>query len=103
MQIIKDIVMDIKDEIKDADRYAKMAVQYKDDDRQLADTFAKIATMRLDAITMLHSHAARIMKAYKAEHGETPVAMQAVYNYEHENQIEWVAKIKALLEMYREG
>lgn len=43
MKQIKQIVEDIKEEMEGAEHYAKLATQYKDSDKQLADTYAKLA------------------------------------------------------------
>ena len=101
MKAIKCIIKSIKEEIEGAEEYAKKATEYKDSDRLLADTYAKMAATELDHVNSLHAHAVRLIKEHKATGKETPAAMQAVWDYEHENQVEWVAKIKMLLEMYR--
>ena len=46
---------------------------------------------------MLHEQAIRAIKEQKATSAETPVAMQAVWDWEHEKMVDTVAKIKALL------
>lgn len=66
-------------------------------DKLFADTAAKIAAAELDHVNLLHAHAAKLAK----ESPEKPPAMMAVYEYEHRNQIEWVARIKAMLDMYK--
>lgn len=103
MKVIKEIVMSIKDEIHGAEKYAKLATRWKFEDRALADTFAKMASMELDHVNALHAHAVRLIKAYNASGKETPVAMQAVWDYEHENMIEWIARINVLLNMYNKA
>lgn len=103
MKIIKEIVRSIKDEIHGAEKYAKLATQWKAEDRALADTFEKMARTELQHVDMLHAHAVRLIKAYNASGKETPVAMQAVWDYEHENNIEWVARINVLLDMYQKA
>lgn len=97
MKEIKCIVENIKDAIHDADRYAKLALEYKDVDRALADSYWKIANNELDAINQMHSHAVRMINASQ----EKPPAMVAVWEYEHKNKIEWVTRIKAALDMYK--
>lgn len=53
-------------------------------------------------VNLLHDQVARIIKDWKAKTGEEPPAsMQAVWDYEHQRSIDKVAKIKALLEMYK--
>lgn len=100
MKVIKEIVGSIKKEIKAAEFYAKMAIQWKSDDRALADTFEKMSRQELEHINMLHAHAVRIINAYKQQGKTVPPAMQAVWDYEHENQIEWVTRVNLLLTQY---
>lgn len=100
MKIVKEIVMSIKDEIHGAEKYAKLATQWKTEDRALADTFEKMSRTELEHINMLHGHAVRIISSYKQQGGEIPTAMQAVWDYEQENMIEWIARINVLLGMY---
>lgn len=101
MKQIKELVMNIRGEMEGAEHYAKLAVQYKDEDRQLADMYSKLAGIELEHITTLHEQAVRIIKAYKAEGGETPAAMQAVWNWEHDLMTETVSRIKLLLSQYK--
>lgn len=87
----------IREEMNDAETYAKLALRYKDDDRSLSQTFEKLAEQELDHADMLHAQASRLIKERK-ENGETPpVAMSAVWSWEHENMVECVARIKLLL------
>ena len=103
MKIIKEIVRSITDEIHGAEKYAKLATQWKTEDRALADTFEKMARTELEHVNMLHGHAVRLIKAYTASGKEAPAAMKAVWDYEHENQIEWIARINVLLDMYQKA
>lgn len=100
MKIIKEIVHSIKEEIHLAEDYAKMATKWKAEDRSLADTFDKMARQKLENINLLHTHVVRIINSYKQQGGEVPTAMQAVWDYEHENMIEWIARINVLIGMY---
>lgn len=102
MKVIKTIVENIEEETDGAENYAKLATQYKETDKLLADTYAKLAGVELDHVNLLHDQVVRIIKDWKAKTGEEPSAsMQAIWEYEHERSIDKVAKIKALLEMYK--
>lgn len=97
MKEIKMLAGHIREEMNDAETYAKLALRYKDDDRSLSQTFEKLAEQELDHADMLHAQASRLIKERK-ENGETPpVAMSAVWSWEHENMMDCVARVKILL------
>ena len=103
MKIIKCLVEDINEELEGAEHYAKLATQHKDDDRELADVYAKLANVELDHVNALHGQVVRIIKEWKATSGqEPPAAMQAVFDWEHNKEIEKVKQIKILLDLYRQ-
>lgn len=102
MKIIKHLVEDIQEELEGAEHYAKLATQYKEDDRTLADTYAKLANVELDHVNALHEQVVRIIKEWKATSGkETPAPMQAVWDWEHEKMVDTESRIKTMLSMYR--
>jgi rubrerythrin len=97
MKEIKMLAGHIREEMNDAETYAKLALKYRDDDRNLSQTFEKLAEQELDHADMLHAQASRLIKERK-ENGETPpVAMSAVWSWEHENMMDCVARVKVLL------
>lgn len=101
MKIIKHIVEDIREEMQGAEHYAKLATQYKDEDRTLADNYAKMAEAELCHVNALHDQAVRLIKEQKAAGVETPASMQAVWDWEHGKMVDTVARIKTMLNMYR--
>lgn len=102
MKIIKDLVEDIEEETEGAEHYAKLATQYKTEDRELADVYAKLAAIELDLVDALHEQVVRIIKAWKVSSGkETPASMQAVWDWEHGKIVDTVARIKTMLSMYK--
>lgn len=101
MKQIKTIVKDIKEEIGGATHYAKLATQYKDTDKALADAYYMMANQELSHVDALHAQAVRMIKAYQATGKEVPTAMQAVWDWEHENQVDDVARVRALLDAYK--
>ena len=101
MQIIKKLSGMIKEEIRDAEKYANCALKYKDEDKTLAETFYNLASQELQHMDMLHNQVVRLITDYKAKKGNPPEAMQAVYDYLHEEQIELVREVKVLLGMFK--
>lgn len=100
MKIIKMLVEQIEDEACGAEEYAKLAVQYKDEDKILADNYARMADVELQHVDALHAQAIRIIKAWQAKGNEIPPAMEAVWSWEHEKSVDHIARIKVMLAMY---
>lgn len=102
MKTIKFLIEDIEEELEGAEHYAKKATEHKDDDRALADVYAKLANVELEHVNALHGQVVRIIKEWKATSGqETPASMQAVWDWEHEKMVDNAARVKTMLDMYR--
>lgn len=100
MKQIKQIVKDIEEEMEGAEHYAKLATQYKDSDKQLADTYAKLSSVELDHVTALHTQAVRMIREITEP---APASMQTVWDWEHEKMLDTVARIRVMLDMYRQN
>lgn len=101
MKVIKEIVDQIEEEIDGAEKYASMATQYKDEDKALADTYAKLAETELQHVDLLHAQAVRIIKAWQAKGNETPKDMEVLYQWQHDREVQKVKEVKILLSLYR--
>lgn len=93
MEIIKQIVEKIDDELEDAEKYIKCAYKMKDKYPQLSDTYYKLSLEEMKHMTMLHDQVVLIINEYKKTK-EVPPAMQVLYDYVHEREIKWASKIK---------
>ncbi len=100
MKQIKQIIEDIRDETEGAEHYAKLAVKYKESDRQLSDAYAKLANVELDHVSILHTQAVRIIRE---SDNQIPSPMQAVWEWEHEKMTDAVSRIRVMLDMYRQS
>ena len=102
MKEIKYIAERIREELSDAEGYAKHALKWKDTDRELSQTLAELSKQELAHSDSLHHQAVRLIRKQK-DNGETaPAAMQAVWDWEHEHMIEHKEKVEHLLKMFRE-
>ena len=101
MKEIKIIVTYIHDELKDAEKYAKQALYYKDENKSASEMYAQLAREELNHMERLHDQAVKVINKYRSENGAPPVAMLAVWDWEHDKMVEHTAKIKHLLEMLR--
>ena len=102
MKIIKKLSEMISEEIADAKRYAKCALNHKDDYPALADVFYRLSGEEMNHMNLLHEQVVDIIDKYRKEHGDPPESMQAVYDYLHEKQIDDAAEVKTLRAMYKE-
>lgn len=100
MEIIKSLSQKIDSELEDAERYIKCAFKVRDEYPRLADTYYQLSLEEMKHVTMLHENVVDIINELKKTR-EVPEAMQIVYDYLHERQIKWAAKIKAKQEAYK--
>ena len=100
MEIIKQLVSKIDDELEDAEKYIKCAYKVKETYPTLADLYYKLSLEEMKHMTMLHEEVVRIINDYKKTN-TVPVGMQTLYDYVHEREIKWAAKIKAKQDAYK--
>ena len=102
MKIIKVLSEKIKEELHDARESVNMAIEYKETFPELSRTLYTLSTQEMEHMNMLHNEVAAIIQKWRAENGEPPADMMAVYNYLHEEQIEKSLEVKLLQAMYKE-
>ena len=100
MEIIKQLVTKIDDELEDAEKYIKCAYKVKETYPALAEVYYKLSLEEMKHMTMLHDEVVRIINEYKKTN-EVPIGMQTLYDYVHEREIKWASKIKAKQDNYK--
>ena len=102
MKIIECLSKYIDEEIADAEKYAKKAIEVRETDKTLADNLFELSTEEMRHSQILHTQVTRIITEYRKEKGEPPASMLAVYEYLHKRAIERAAEVKAMQALYKE-
>ncbi len=100
MEIIKQLMEKIDDELEDAEKYVKLACKMKEKDKVLADLYFNLSIEEMGHMTKLHEQVVRIINDFKKTN-TVPPGMQTLYDYLHERHIKWAAKIKARQDGYK--
>jgi hypothetical protein len=101
MKIIKLLEELIEEEIHDVKKYAKLAVEYKEDHPALAQLFYNLSTQEDSHQASLHTEVVKIIEEHRRTHGEPPAAMMAVYEYVHKKHIDALAEARTYQDMYK--
>ena len=101
MEIIKQLVTKIDDELEDAEKYIKCAYKVKETYPTLADVYYNLSLEEMKHMTILHDQVVRIITEYKRTN-EVPIGMQTLYDYVHDREVKWAAKIKAKQDSYKQ-
>ena len=101
MKIIKALEELIEEEIDDVKKYAKLAVEYKENHPALAQVFFNLSTQEDGHQAALHTEVVKIIEDYRRKNGEPPAAMMAVYEYVHKKHIDNLAKARAYQDLYK--
>lgn len=102
MILIQTLNDKIAEEIRDAQSYATMALELKDERKGLADVLYQLSTEEMKHMSMLHNEVVKIIDEYRKTKGEPPVPIMAVYEHEHKKQIQASKEAKLLQSMYKE-
>ena len=101
MKSIARLSTDIEKELDIAEDYAKKAIEFSMDDPIVAKAYYNESVTHLNVVKNLHDAVVTVINKYKAEKGEPPAPMMAIYNYEHEKHAVKAAGIKNLQDLYK--
>lgn len=99
MRIIKTLSKQIKEELHDAQAYAKMAIEHKADHPELAEVYHRLAKEEIGHANMLHDKVVALIRKASAEKDVPPV-MRELWAWQHEEIVEEQAEVMRLIEMY---
>lgn len=100
MKIIADIVKSMDEELHDAKKRIKAAMEYKLDHPEIAKREYEIAIQELSHAEKDHTSAMELITAHKKAKGDAPDYMQEMWNKEHDHYIEKYAHIKYMIDMF---
>lgn len=101
MQIIKKISKMIEEELEGACEYARHALKYKEEYPSLGKVLYEFSMDELEHVNTLHTEVVKMIESYRRDHGDPPEAMQAIYDYVHEQQIDKAAKVRNYQDQYK--
>lgn len=101
MKLIKELEELIDDEIRDVEKYAKMAVHLKGTNPTLAQVLYTISTQEDGHQAAIHGEVVKIIESYRNKHGEPPAEMMAIYDFLHKRHIEKMAEARRYQELYK--
>lgn len=101
MKDIKLLVEHMEEELEDACTYAKLAMEYKTKNPELAQMFYKLSTEEMSHKDSLHNSATRMIAEHRRTHGEPPAEMMAVYEFMHQRFMDKAEKILNLQNLFR--
>ena len=102
MQIIKKLSRMIGEELDDAEKYARCALNHKDDDTSLAELFYSLSLEEMKHMEMLHKAVVKKIEEVRQSGVTIPAGMLEMYDYLHEQHIEHTKEVRTLQSMYRE-
>lgn len=101
MRIIAKLSDMIEEELSDAEKYIRCAIDMKDEYPELAATFHKLSVEEMGHVDMLHKQVVVLIDAYRKEHGNPPDKMQGIYDYLHKKHIDKANEIKVMQSLFK--
>ena len=101
MKSIKLLTDLIDEEICDAEKYAKLALEYKESNADVAQVFFQLAQEELKHMATLHTTDVNIVKVHMNDSDPRTEGMKIAHEILHERAMEKEKGVRILLDMYR--
>lgn len=102
MRAIEKEMESIYEEIGDAEKYARAALEEKTSDPETAQLYHRLSQEEMTHMNLLHQDVVRRIEKYKRDTGNQPPAhMLAVYEFAHRRAIAAAEKVAELQKMYK--
>lgn len=97
-----DKLMDLVcDEIRDAKRYAKLALEYRDTDKDLADLYYRLSGEELDHANRLHVQVVRLLDTQQRIGTNGVDVNKAIYEHLRKRNVENISEVGVLQALYK--
>ena len=103
MKIIKCISEKVEEEIKDADAYIDLALEWKEKDAEASELFYELSREEMGHVDKLHEQVKAEIEEYRNTEGNPPEGMLELYNYLHQKHIAEAMAVKVKQGMYKEA
>ncbi|MDE6598768.1 MAG: hypothetical protein K2K34_01640 [Oscillospiraceae bacterium] len=100
MRLIKDITDDMMEEIHDAKRRIKRAMEFKPLYPDIAQRESEIAAQELVHAEKDHKSAMELIEEFKKSKGEPPEYMMEFWKEKHEDFMEKYAHAKCMIDLF---
>ena len=100
MRVLQELADLCHGELEDAERYAKLALRYRESDLGLADTFNALAKEELGHYARLHEQAVKHIQQAERSDPPAPAWMREVWDWEDGRQTDQLARARVLVDRY---
>ena len=102
MKEIKKLSELIDEELGDAEKYAKLALMYREDMPKVAEMFFALSVDETRHMNNLHSAVVDLINQHKDDPDPRTEGMKVAYDLIHQHEIEKEKGVRMLQSMYRE-
>lgn len=102
MKIIGELSDLIGDELCDAEKYAELALKFRESMPDAADLFYLISLEESKHMNLLHNYVVKLINQLKDNTEPLTEGMRLAYEHIHEQEIKKEQKVRALQAMFKE-
>ena len=102
MKILKDLIKHADDTLEEIQEYVREAYYIRQDHKDIADVFIKIAETHISPIyNMLHEKMVSLIEEEKRKGVQPPKEMLAIWEYEHSKLVDEFTHCRVMIEDYK--
>lgn len=101
MKIIEKLSDMIEEEMSDAEKYIRCAMENKEEFPNLAEAFYRLSVEEMQHMAILHEQVTQLINDYQKKNRDPPPEMMTLYNYLHKRHIDRATEIKNKQMIYK--